>query len=211
MTELLTSQSVMTILLIIGISGIIIELIIPGYFVSGIVGVLAFSLYFYAHYSAGNAEVLHIVLFVIGVILILIEAFMPSIGAIGIGGVVSVISGVVLAANNTGDAFLALTIALLVSIVIIFLFGWLFKHKGVWNKFILQEQTSTQSGYVSQQSKAHLLGKEGKALSPLRPAGIALIDEQRIDVVSGGDYIDSNEHIVVIHVEGTRVVVRKKS
>lgn len=210
MAELLVNQTVMTILLIIGISGIVIELIIPGYFVSGIVGVLAFSLYFYAHYTAGNAEVLHIVLFVIGIILILIEAVMPSIGVLGIGGVVSVISGVVLAANNTEDAFLALGIAVLISIVIIFLTGWYFKHKGIWNKFVLQEQTSTESGYVSQTSKQHLVGKEGVAMSPLRPAGIALIDEQRIDVVSGGDFIGVNEHIVVIQVEGTRVVVRKK-
>lgn len=210
MADILVNQTVMTILLIIGISGIIIELIIPGYFVPGIVGVLAFSLYFYAHYTAGSAEVLHIVLFVIGIILILIEAVMPSIGVIGIGGVVSVISGVVLAANNTEDAFLALGIAVLISIVIIFFVGWLFKHKGVWNKFILQEQTSTESGYVSQKPKEHLVGKEGVAISPLRPAGIAMIEEQRIDVVSGGDFININEHIVVIHVEGTRVVVRKK-
>jgi membrane-bound serine protease (ClpP class) len=51
-------------------------------------------------------------------------------------------------------------------------------------------------------------GRRGTAVSPLRPAGIANIGGERIDVVSEGDFIEPGEPIEVIRVEGHRVVVR---
>ncbi len=56
-----------------------------------------------------------------------------------------------------------------------------------------------------------LVGIEGVALTTLRPAGKALIDERRVDVVAEGDFIEANEPVVVIADEGARVVVRKKA
>ena len=52
-----------------------------------------------------------------------------------------------------------------------------------------------------------LLNKKGKALSDLRPSGTALIDGNRYDVVTEGEYIEGNSDILVHHVEGTRIVV----
>jgi membrane-bound ClpP family serine protease len=56
-----------------------------------------------------------------------------------------------------------------------------------------------------------LLGKQGVALTDLRPAGAARIGDQRIDVVAESGYISANEPIVVRKVEGLRVMVRKIS
>lgn len=53
----------------------------------------------------------------------------------------------------------------------------------------------------------HLLGQSGKALTPLRPAGAAMIGAERVDVVTEGKFVDANTAIKVIHVEGSRVVV----
>ena len=53
----------------------------------------------------------------------------------------------------------------------------------------------------------HLLGQNGKALTPLRPAGAAMIGTERVDVVTEGKFVDANTAIKVIHVEGSRVVV----
>jgi membrane-bound serine protease (ClpP class) len=53
------------------------------------------------------------------------------------------------------------------------------------------------------------LGREGRADSPLRPAGIAAIDGQRVDVVSEGEYIEAGERVRVTRVDGNRIVVRK--
>jgi membrane-bound ClpP family serine protease len=54
---------------------------------------------------------------------------------------------------------------------------------------------------------AHLLGKEGKSLTPLRPGGAAMIGQIRIDVMAQGKFVEAETPIRVIHVEGSRVVV----
>jgi membrane-bound serine protease (ClpP class) len=53
------------------------------------------------------------------------------------------------------------------------------------------------------------LGKNGSAFSPLHPAAIVMIDGQRVDVVSDGEFIDAGIPIVVTRVDGNRIVVRR--
>jgi membrane-bound serine protease (ClpP class) len=55
-----------------------------------------------------------------------------------------------------------------------------------------------------------LVGAEGVAITPLRPAGTARIGDRRVDVVAEGALIASGEPVVVTLAEGARVVVRKK-
>ena len=52
-------------------------------------------------------------------------------------------------------------------------------------------------------------GTEGTASTDLRPSGWINIGEQRIFVVSEGDYITKNDQVKVLSVDGNRVVVRK--
>lgn len=52
-----------------------------------------------------------------------------------------------------------------------------------------------------------LAGQQGRALTPLRPGGTALIGTERVDVVTEGKFVEANTPIKVIHVEGSRVVV----
>jgi len=72
-------------------------------------------------------------------------------------------------------------------------------------KLILQNDAREWQGFVPQNQD--LLGKEGKAHTPLRPAGIAIIDGRRIDVVTRGERLAPNTPVTVIEVEGNRVVV----
>ena len=53
------------------------------------------------------------------------------------------------------------------------------------------------------------LGKQGRALSPLRPAGIAEIEGARVDIVSDGELIDAGQLVEVTRVDGNRIVVRR--
>jgi membrane-bound serine protease (ClpP class) len=53
------------------------------------------------------------------------------------------------------------------------------------------------------------VGKEGTAVSTLRPAGIALINNQRVDVVSEGGYIEQGTSIRVLEINGPRVIVAR--
>lgn len=55
-----------------------------------------------------------------------------------------------------------------------------------------------------------LTGAVGTALSDLRPAGIAEIDGERVDVVTTGDYVRRGETIEVVSDENYRRVVRRR-
>ena len=54
-----------------------------------------------------------------------------------------------------------------------------------------------------------LVGEIGIAMTDLRPSGAAMIGEERIDVVSNGDFIESESEVVVIEQEGSRIVVER--
>ncbi|WP_336771715.1 NfeD family protein [Paenibacillus sp. MMO-58] len=205
----LVNPIVMTVLFILGIAGIAIELFVPGFGVPGIVGILSFGLYFFGHYIAGFAGMESVVLFIVGIALLLIEVFVPSWGILGILGSASLIAGVLTAASNPMTAFISLVIALVAAAVILYFVVRKYKDRGIWNKFILREKLTTEQGYLSAETKEDLLGQEGIAITPLRPAGTIQIGENRIDVVTSGEFIASGKTVKVIKTEGTWVVVRE--
>ena len=202
---------VKTILLIIGIAGILIELLLPGFGVPGIVGGLAFALYFFGHFVAGFAGLESIVLFVLGLALIIIELFVPSFGILGIIGGVSLIAGVIFAANNPLSAFISLVIALVIAIIIVVLVARTNKGRGVWNKFILKEKLTTEEGFLSAAEKTSLVGMKGIAITKLRPSGTIVIGDDRYDVVTSGEFIDSGKEVIVTKAEGTWIFVKEVS
>ena len=204
-----TSPYVIPLLLTVGIVGIVIELVTPGFIFPGILGAISLGLYFFGHYIAGFADMLHIILFFLGIILLLIEMFVPSFGILGILGIISVISGIVMASYDTAYGLTSLGIAFIATVIVSFIVIKYFGHRGIWNKFILKDQQKNEEGYVAQTDWTNFFGTEGITVTKLRPSGTAEIDGQLIDVISEGSFIEQGKRIRVVKVEGTRVVVRQ--
>lgn len=200
---------VTTLLLILGIAGIVIELFVPGFGVPGIVGIAAFALYFFGQYVAGFAGMESVVLFILGVVLLVLEMFVPSFGILGLLGAAGVIAGIVIAAYDTGDALKSLGIASLAALVVIAIVVYIFRKRGIWNRFILRESLTAEQGFIPNEDRRIWVGKEGVTLTPLRPAGVAEVEGQRIDVVSLGEFIDAGRKVRVVTADGTRVVVKE--
>nr|WP_275983882.1 NfeD family protein [Paenibacillus hamazuiensis] len=207
LARFLTSPYVAALLLVIGLAGIAIELFVPGFGLPGILGLLGFGLYFFGHYMAGFAGIEDVVLFAIGAVLLVIEIFVPSFGILGIIGIACLFGSVVMAAYNTKQAAISLGIAFLIAAVVVAVVVKIFKHRGIWNRFILRERLDTDQGFVASPPKTQLLGSSGVAVTPLRPSGIAEIGGRRVDVVTSGEFIPVHTEVVVIAVEGPRVVV----
>lgn len=73
----------------------------------------------------------------------------------------------------------------------------------------LRKTLAREDGAISQDPEWGVLtGKTGKAMTDLRPAGKAIIDDIRLDVVSTGDYIKKDSPVVVSAVSGNRIVVK---
>src|SRR5699024_4427665 len=105
---------------------------------------------------------------------------------------------------------LSISIAFVVAVIAsIILFKWVGMEKGFFRHIILKDQTTTDLGYVSSDNRTELVGLEGLTSTPLRPSGTAVFNDERIDVVSEGSFIDKNKSVKIIKVEGMRVVVRE--
>jgi membrane-bound serine protease (ClpP class) len=75
----------------------------------------------------------------------------------------------------------------------------------------LRNTLSSDSGVVSQSSELeNFLDCEGKSVTDLHPGGTAIINDQRVDVVSRGEYIDKDKDLVVVEVTGNQIIVREK-
>jgi len=74
----------------------------------------------------------------------------------------------------------------------------------------LKKALSRKDGVTSQDlDLQNLIGKTGIVINDLRPAGRAVIENKRFDVVSEGDYIDKDNKIIVSFISGNRIVVKK--
>ncbi len=206
----LTHPVVMTILLFVGIAGVIIEVIVPGFGVPGILGIAAFVLYFFGNSVAGFAGSETWLLFIIGIGLLVIELFVPSFGILGIGGSILLIFGVVRAAYSTSHVALSLGIAVTSALVAIVVVALVFKERGIWNKFILKDSLTKEQGYVPVEDRDVLIGLIGRSITPLRPSGTVEIDGRRLDVVTEGGFIESGRLVRVVMTDGTRIVVEEE-
>jgi membrane-bound serine protease (ClpP class) len=83
-----------------------------------------------------------------------------------------------------------------------------FPHTPIGRKMTLRKNLVPGAGGIS--GVPDFLGREGVALTPLRPAGTVRIDGRKVDVVAESDFINAGEAVTVIRKEGMRVVVRKK-
>lgn len=149
--------------------------------------------------------------FLLGIIALVLEVFVfPGFGVAGITGIILVGWGILLLAVDVTQATSALVIALITTIFLILAGIKLMTRYNMWYKLTLQSRQQNEEGYVAPLSELSVfIGKDGTALTPLRPSGAAEIDGRRLDVVTEGEFISPGSFIKVTKVEGTRVVVKE--
>jgi membrane-bound serine protease (ClpP class) len=146
----------------------------------------------------------------LGIIALLIEILvLPGFGVAGVAGIVLVGWGIFLMAVDVTQATMALVWALAATLVFIFVALKLFSKFDVWKRLTLDTKQKNSQGYVApREGLDAFVGQTGVSLTPLRPAGTAEIAGERLDVVTGGEYIPAGVAVEVVRVEGTRVLVR---
>ena len=146
-----------------------------------------------------------IALLTAGLLLIFCEVFVP-------GGILGAI-GAVLLVVAVGTGFwhdVNLGFGLLIATLVLGLTGfWLwvkyFPQSRMGKKLFLANDAHDWHSYDT--SKQELVNKEGVSHTALRPSGTAIIEEQRVDVVTRGEMLEPNTPIRVVEVKGNRVVV----
>ena len=147
--------------------------------------------------------------FIIGFILVVVEMFHPGFGAPGITGTILLILGIISVARNPYDVFILIIIILAV-LGIALTFVLHSATKGRLSKtLVLSDSLNKEQGFEGTEDLKFFLGKVGKTVTILRPAGTADFDGVKLDVVSESEYIQKDVKIKVIKVEGRRIVVKE--
>ena len=145
-----------------------------------------------------------VTLILVGAALLLLETVLPGMIA-GIVGFACLVAGVVMAyLNFDGRTANLVLLTVVVGVIAGALVWFKFFPDSRFAKIFISERTVGDIGT----EKPELLDQTGKALTHLRPSGMAVITGKRIDVVTEGPFIEPGTAVKVVAVEGMRVIVR---
>lgn len=152
-------------------------------------------------------ETLQAVLFLLGLLLLIVEAFIPGFGIAGGTGLVLLVVGIITTARTAFEAFVMVVILILFVALMLFIILRSAKKGALSKKLILWSASRHEEGFSTTADTTSMTGKEGIAITILRPAGTGEFDGKRFDVVSEGAFIERGSNIRVIRTEGRRIVV----
>lgn len=208
---LLSRPLVAALLLVVGIGGLLIELFSPGFGIPGAIGIVALGVFAAAAYFANPAGLLDIGILVAGVVLLAVEAFiLPGFGVAGVLGLAAIVIALVRIFEE--GTLSVLGYGVLFGGVLLGVLLWMLPNSQLAAALRLSDRLSSgggTAGTVPQIDRVELVGNTGTALTDLRPAGVARFGDDRVDVVSEGDFIPVGSTLKVLRVEGSRVTVRK--
>lgn len=149
------------------------------------------------------------ILFFAGIVLIGSEFILP--GAImGILGFCMLVASVALGWTTYPDYGWLIALVEFVVLIVTLVGGfWVMANTRVKNLVVMDGVQDKDAGYAGPAQSPDLVGQIATAHTPLRPAGILTLGDERIDAVSDGTYIESGAEVRIIQVEGHRVVVEQ--
>ncbi|MEX2490979.1 MAG: NfeD family protein [Nitrospirales bacterium] len=217
LVRFLTHPVVSSLLMTVGVLGIMLEMRVPGFGVPGALGLMCLALFFWGHGLVQLAGLEEFLLVGLGLILVGLEIFViPGFGIAGILGILALMGGLGLSLIGTGaswDSILSalgqVALSILLAIIATLILVRYFPRLPFGKRLILETNLQAQEGYESSPAEDHRwLGKQGTALSDLHPSGIARFEGERVDVVSDGTFIQAGQPLAVVRIDGNRVVVR---
>ncbi len=148
-----------------------------------------------------------ITLQLLGLVAVVVECIIPSFGIISlIAATFFLISLYMVFTGLSPQVGYILVVADIFLIPAAILFG----VKAMAHSPMALNYQLKRSDGVSSQKKGldHFIGLEGTALTDLRPSGVAIIGDERIDVVTRGEYIEKESPIQVLSVTANSVIVK---
>ena len=222
--QFLLNDQLQGILILVIIGGIYFELQSPGIGFPLIASIIAATLFFAPSYLEHVASTWEIALFVIGIGLLAVEIFaIPGFGVAGISGIALMMAGLTLSmidndgfdftwvpTNDLVRSLLIVLIASMVSIIgSIYLASRLLKTAMLSN-LVLNSSQKKDEGYVGTSTNEFVLvGKEGEAVTDLRPSGSVEIEGELYDATAESGYLVAGTKIKVVDYEAAQIMVRE--
>ena len=150
---------------------------------------------------------LPIILQLIGIFVIIAEIIIPSGGLLSLIaiGIFAYSFFLIFAISVSAGVMVVIADVILLPILVIVGLKLLAK-----SPVTLRQTLARSEGVISQSSELDTyIHQQGKAITDLRPSGMAMINSKRVDVVSRGEYIEKGAEIYVSAVKGNQIIVRK--
>ena len=153
-------------------------------------------------------------LFILGIIFCVIEMAMPGFGIFGVLGLIMIVLAIILRMVAGGNAWMLLFMVLISGALIGTAFAVVGRSikKGKLSKTEIFSVGTAVSTGVTEGTKdfTNLVGTTATTLNALRPVGQARFEDGSIvDVIAHNGFIEANNQVKVILVEGQRVVVEQ--
>ena len=175
----------------------------------GILSLLSLATYIALHSYSTGLSIFVLLLFIGGLALIGLEMFVPG-GIVGTVGIITVVYAIIYVNKSTYYIAFILVVSLILAVILYYVNRNIFHKKLMFlDRLVLNDSISTEDGYVASESRVELVGKKLKAYTDLRPAGVAILDNEKLDVVTDGDFIEKGNEVEIVRVEGMRIVVKK--
>jgi len=141
---------------------------------------------------------------IFGLLFVMLEIFV-------LPGFISGIIGGLLVVFGVYQSFLvygatAGFITLLATIFLFIIAMVMFFKSGTWKKVALSDSIDSKVNTISDELKP---GDKGTSISRLAPMGKAFINNEYFEVTTNGEFVDENQTIIVIKIEGNRIYVKK--
>ena len=216
-------NSIGPLLLLIGMVGLYIEFKTPGFGLPGIIGIVAFALYFFGSYTAGLSGAGWAMVFVVGLILVLLELFVfPGSLIVGIGGAVLMLVAIVMGMVDMYPGtprvptlpqlqlpLRDLGIALVGTTVIGLILARFLPKTPFFQKLVSQTVSGVSSVAAQEVQQEARIGQIGVAISQLYPGGKAKFDDQILDVITQGELVEKGRPVKIIGHTGPDAVVEE--
>ena len=216
LVRFLTNPLVAPLLLSLGILGLVFEIKTGAFGIGGILSLVSLGLFFGSSLLLGLAGWEEVLLLGLGVIALAVEVFvLPGFGVAGVLGALAIVASMVLAMMGarptTGDVAQALAVlgaSLFITLAVIY--AWLrhLPNSGRFSGLLLQGSVHKSQGFVSAPNRGDLVGRDGVAVTDLRTSGTAVVGQERLDVVTEGEYVPQGSRVQVVQSDGYRHVVR---
>ncbi len=147
-----------------------------------------------------------------GLLFVVFEVFFPSGGLLGIGAAICLVLGGYFSYQSGGvgpTITYGASVAILAPLTMLAAFAIL--PKTPFGRAIILSGPGIDQREATESGLGSLVGQTGSAITDLRPSGIAMLGDRRVDVVTRGSHLQAGDAIHVVKVEGNRVIVQKKN
>ncbi|KHE71445.1 NfeD family protein [Halobacillus sp. BBL2006] len=170
---------------------------------------IGFITVYFSSYLAMDMFFIMMLVYFLGIILMIIDGKLLNDGTLATIGAGAMIVAVGFSAPNW-VAGLYSVIGVILGGAGSLLFLKVFKRREMWTKITLADQLSSEMGYNSmKETYRSLVGNKGIALTDMRPVGTIQVDGEEYSAVSNGQWISKKDAVVVVSVDGTKILVKK--